>query len=65
MGNHKNRGIFASVFRELFVEIPKVGIQQITGSTPKRKKPTTGQTIYVTIERHHHHHEWHKPEVKK
>lgn len=65
MGKSKDRGIFASVFCELFVELPKVGMQQITGAKPKKKKPNSGKTVHVreVHHHHHHHHTWHRLEV--
>jgi len=65
MGRRKGKSILGMVARELLVELPKVGFQQICGTTPKRRKRNPGKTVYVTIERHHHHHHWHKPEIKK
>ena len=65
MGDNRNRGIFASVLFELFVELPQAGVRQIAGAKPKKKQSVSQKTVHVREVHHHHHshHTWHKLEV--
>ena len=62
MGRRKGKSILGMVAREFLVELPKVGIQQILGTTPKRKKKHQSQQpiirVYKEIHNHRHYHNY-------
>ena len=62
MGRRKGKSILGMVAREFLVELPKVGIQQILGTTPKRKKKSSSNqppiNIYKEIHQHRHFHDY-------
>ena len=61
MAKRKGKSILGGVAKELLVNFPKAGIDQICGAKPKRKKKTSGKpvvAIYKEIHQHKHFHDY-------
>ncbi len=62
MSKRKGKSIFGAVAKELLINFPKAGVQQILGTTPKRKKKSSSNkppiNIYKEIHQHRHFHDY-------
>ena len=62
MSKRKGKSIFGAIVKELLVNFPKAGVQQVLGTTPKRKKKTSNNrpvvAIYKEIHQHRHFHDY-------
>ncbi len=62
MSKRKGKSIFGAVAKELLVNFPVAGVQQVLGTTPKRKKNSSNNrpvvTVYKEIHQHRHFHDY-------
>ena len=62
MAKRKGKSIFGGVAKELLVNFPAAGVQQVLGTTLKRKKKSSrnkpGVAIYMEIHQHRHFHDY-------